>query len=100
MRMFFKPWCVKLRQKSGKHTELQRELQMAGLWQSNEDAQRYEDSKNSYLGSKFIEWCFCKRLSFVILRIDQVEFSRFVARAHAFSLTVRIMLGWWGRNAE
>lgn len=63
---------VTLRQKSAEQSEQQRELQLAGLWQSNEDEKRYEDSKNSYLGSKFIEWCFCPRWSIVILRIEQV----------------------------
>lgn len=33
------------------------QLHMAGLWDSSLDMQQYEDTKNSYIGSKFILWC-------------------------------------------
>lgn len=47
---------VQFRQKSKEHSNNWMELHSAGLWQSSEDAQRFEDSKNSYIGTKFIEW--------------------------------------------
>ena len=32
------------------------QLRHQGLWHHSEDMEKYEDTKNSYLGSKFIQW--------------------------------------------
>ena len=37
-------------------TTHERRLRLQGLWHHSEDVVKYEDTKNSYLGSKFIQW--------------------------------------------
>ena len=47
---------VQIRSQCDDYSTVQMELQMMGMWDSKLDLKQYEDTKNSYIGSKFIEW--------------------------------------------
>ena len=70
------------------------ELHMAGLWDRSLDVQQYEDTKNSYIGSKFILW-------YVYSMIDCIKIQFFVEGwMRCFLKPNSCRIGWFKKKRE